>query len=57
MTGDGDVVLAFLLRRQPHVAAGLTRDLVTERLESLGKVVSGKVPRKPHIVMTSSLTK
>ena len=44
MAADRDVVFAMLLRRQPHVAARLTRYLIPQRYGRPGEPFSRETP-------------
>ena len=56
---DGGVVLAALLRREAHVTARLTRDLVSVTTQELGELAPGQVARQAHsyAAITSSRTR
>lgn len=56
-TGDGDVMLPTLERRQAKMAPGLAVHPVAEVSESSRELVTGDVARKPQAEMTSSRTK
>lgn len=57
MTGNGDMMLATFVGCQPHVASGLSGDLISGASKGADEVIPSQVAREPHAVMTSSRTK
>jgi hypothetical protein len=54
---NSDVMLAMILGGQPHVAAGLARDSVSQDFKRASQLLAGQVTRQLHTASSSSRTK